>query len=214
MRISLSRRLTETAPDSVFTRQAVGEAQESEGKFERAITEYRKVLELDPNRRGVHFRLGRALLRSSQDGDVVAQAIKEFEAELKADPTNANAAYELGEIHRKRGDLEAARVMFEQAVRYYPGFEQAQLGLGGVLTSLGQPDAAVPHLRTAISLNDGNEVAYYRLGQAYRALGQTDEMRKALADFQRLRSSERRVTAEGAGQEQVTAQQVGSASEP
>ncbi len=208
------QKLTLSAPESVFARQTVGEAHESEGRYEQAIAEYRKVLELDPRRRGIHFRLGRALVRSSDEPDVIAKAMKEFEAELRADPTNANAAYELGELQRKQGDLEAAGRMFAQAVKYYPEFEQAQLGLGGVLTNLGRPAEAVSHLKAAIALNADSEVAYYRLAQAHRDLGQNDEMRQALADFQRVRSSQRPTTAAGAAQEQVTAQQVDAETTP
>ena len=202
------QKLSQTAPDSVWTRQAAGEAYEADGQFERAIAEYRKVLELEPNRRGIHFRVGRALLRSSGDPEVIGQAMRELEAELKADPTNANAAYELGEIHRTRGEMEEARQRFEEAVKFYPEFEQAQLALGGVLTSLGKPALAVAHLRTAISLNGANDVSYYRLAQAYRALGQTEEMKEALASYQRLRSAQSAKTAAGASNEQVTAQQA------
>lgn len=202
------RKLSRTAPDSVWTSQAAGEAYESEGQFQRAISEYRKVLERDPNRRGIHYKLGRALLSSSQDPAVVKQAIDEFELELKADPTNANAAYELGEIHRTAGDLERAQALFDQAVEAYPGFEQAQLALGGVFTSLGKPELALAHLRTAISINDENEVSYYRLGQAHRALGQTAEMREALNNFQRLRKAQKQQSAAGASNEPVTAQQA------
>jgi tetratricopeptide (TPR) repeat protein len=204
-----AQKLSQTAPDSIWTRQAAGEAYEADGQLERAVAEYRKVLELDPNRRGIHFRLGRALLRESEEPDTVAQAMQEFEAELKADPTNANAAYELGEIQRTRGELEPARARFEQAVEHYPEFEQAQLALGGVLTSLGKPALAVAHLRSAISLNDKSDVAYYRLAQAHRALGETAEMKAALESFQRLRSEQNQRTAAGASNEQVTAQRVG-----
>ncbi len=132
----------------------------------------------------------------------------ELTAELELDPTNANAAYELGEIHRTRGELEQARGLFAQAVEHYPEFDQAQLALGGVLTTLGRPELAIAHLKTAISLNPLSEVAYYRLGQAHRALGETAEMRAALAEFQRLRSSQNRQMATGAMNEQVTEQRI------
>ena len=202
------RKLSRTAPDSIWTSQAAGEAHEAEGRFQRAIAEYRKVLDRDPHRRGIHYKLGRALLSSSQDPAAVKQAGGEFELELKADPTNANAAYELGEIHRTAGDLERAQALFDQAVEAYPGFEQAQLALGGVFTSLGKPELALAHLRTAISINDENEVSYYRLGQAHRALGQTAEMRQALNNFQRLRKAQKQQNAAGASNEPVTAQQA------
>ena len=136
----------------------------------------------------------------------------QFELELTADPTNANAAYELGEIHRESGEMEKARALFEQAVATYPGFEQAQIALGGVLTSLGQPELALAHLRTAIAINGRNEVSYYRLAQAHRALGETVEMRKALNTYQELRSGQATPTVAGVSHEPVTAQRISSES--
>ncbi len=200
--------LSRAAPDSVWTRQAAGEAYESEGQYERAAAEYRKALEINPRQRGVRYRLGRALLRGSKELEALDAAIEQFELELEADPTNANAAYELGEIYRESGEMDKARSLFEQAVAAYPGFEQAQIALGGVLTSLGQPGLALAHLRTAIAINGRNEVSHYRLAQAHRALGETDEVRKALDTYQRLRSSQSPRTAAGVSHERVTAQQV------
>lgn len=201
-------RLSRSAPDSVWTKQAAGEAYESEGNYERAVAEYRAALEIHPAQRGIRYRLGRALLRSSQETGAVAAAVREFEAELRADPTNANAAYELGEIFRQAGELEAALPRFRQAADAYPGFEQARIALGGVLASLGRAEEALEHLRAAIDINPRNDVTYYRLAQAQRMLGRTDAARASLEQYQRLRASQSRRTASGASNEQVTAQRA------
>src|SRR5262249_10325568 len=98
-------KLAEVAPDSLWLHLASGEAYESQGRLDVAIREYKEVLSLRPNRPGVHYRIGRALLARSKlsTGDKVSEpeVLKEFEEELRLDPTNANAAYEAGEIHRK-----------------------------------------------------------------------------------------------------------------
>lgn len=206
--------LSRAAPDSVWTKQAAGEAYESDGQYERAAAEYRKALEINPGQRGIHYRLGRALLRGSEEPEAIELATREFERELSADPTNANAAYELGEIHRNSGEMERARSLFEQAVKSYPGFEQAQIALGGVLTSLGQPELALAHLRTAIAINGSNDVSYYRLAQAHRALGQTEEMHEAFDNYRKLRTPQAQRTAAGASNEPVTAQHAAPEAEP
>lgn len=185
------RKLSDVAPASVWRRQAAGEAFESQGNYELAIQEYRQVLSLDPSRPGIHYRVGRALLASSLDANA-PQAAKEFEQELQLDSTNANAAYELGEIHRKAARLGEAQNLFELALKTYPDFEEARLGLAGVLIAQQKPELALPHLHKAISLNPENEVAYYRLVQVHRALGNGAEQQKALAEFQRLRSEKSR----------------------
>jgi len=188
-------KLAQVAPDSVWMHQAAGEANESQGFYDAAIREYRLVLAKDPRRPGLHFRVGRSLLsRSKQDSpgaDTLAtreEAVKEFEQELALDPTNANAAYELGELHRKSGRIDRARELFEAAVKQYPDFEDARIGLGRVLIASGKPELAVPHLVKAVSLNPESEVAYYQLSLGYRALGIVAEQEKALTALERIRN--------------------------
>src|SRR5215470_15875298 len=184
-------KLAEVAPDSLWLHLAAGEANESQGRADAAIQEYKEVLSLQPNRPGVHYRIGRALLarakQSTDDAVSEAEALKEFEQEMRLDPTSANAAYEAGEIHRKSARLDRAAELFSQAVKYYPDFEEALVALGRTLVSLGKAGEALAPLRKAISLNAANEVSWFQLAQAQRALGDTEEQRKALAEFQRLR---------------------------
>ena len=193
------QRLLEVAPNSVWRYQASGELFESQGHYDLAIAQYRRVLSLDPNRPGIHYRLGRALL--ARAGTFEAQsapagtleALKEFQRELELDATNANAAYEAGEICRKLTQFDKAREYFEMALKHYPDFEDAQIGLGRVLIALGKPELALPHLLRAISLNPDNEVSYYQLALVYRASGNAAEQQKALAEFQRLRAQRARL---------------------
>ncbi|MGH9338983.1 MAG: tetratricopeptide repeat protein [Acidobacteriota bacterium] len=215
------RKLSEVASDSVWMHQAAGDMYESQGSHELAITEYRHILALDPGRPGVHFRLGRALVahsqRSNTPAELQAEAMTEFERELHLDPTNANAAYELAEMHRKRGQLDKAHEFFQMALTDYPDFEEAQIGLGRVLMGLGKPDLALAHLRKALSLNPENEVPYYQLSQVHKVLGNTAEQQRALAEFLRLRnqkSSRRKSMKEAFSPREVTRQEVDSEPAP
>jgi tetratricopeptide (TPR) repeat protein len=209
-------RLATVAPDSVWLRQAAGEANESQGLYDAALREYREVLAAAPRRPGIHFRIGRVLLERSTGEvsgpgvlDDVREARKAFEEELAVDPTNANAAYELAEMHRQAGEPEPARKLFEQAVTHYPGFEHALVGLGRTLTALGRPAEALPHLKAALKANPENDVAYYQVAQAYMALGNTAEQEKALAEFNRVRSlAARRTTVVPETRRDVTPQML------
>ena len=182
------RKLSQVAPDSVWMHQAAGEAHESQGHYDLAIGEYRKVLAMDPGRPGIHFRLGRVLLARPQGARSQDEALKEFAQELQFDPTNAAAAYEAGEIHRKIGQLDNAQNYFRIAVEEYPDFEEARIGLGRVLIALKQPEKAFPHLEKALSLNPENEVSHYQLSLVYKALGNAAGQEKELSEFQRLRT--------------------------
>lgn len=206
--------LAAAAPDSLWVHLAAGEANESQGFDEAAVKDYRAVLAIDPRRPGVHYRIGRVLLaRSARDGGAGtdADALKAFELELEIDPTNANAAYEAGEIQRKAGDLAKARASFETALKHYPEFEDALIGLARTLIGLKEPALAVTHLKKATALNDRSEVAFYQLAQAYAALGDTASQQKALEAFQALRAASESTAAPPAfSRSEVTKQKLES----
>ncbi len=208
------QKLARVAPASVWRHQAEAEAYESQGSNDAAISEYRQVLSADPRRPGIHYRIGRTLLarsRQSNTPDDVAAAAKEFSQELEVDPGNANAAYELGEIHRNAGEFDEAQKFFALAVQHHPDFEEAQLGLAAVLMSQQKPDVALPHLQKAVSLNAGNEVAWYRLSQVQGMLGHEAEQKKAFAEFQRRRnqkSSQQEAGKQIFSPDEVTRQQL------
>jgi tetratricopeptide (TPR) repeat protein len=184
-------KLKVVAPTSIWRHQAAAEAYESEGSTDSAIREYHEVLKLDPRRPKIHYRIGRTLLarwQLTRNPEAQTQAAQEFEQELQLDPGNANASYELAEIHRQRNELDQARQLFESALQYYPDFEEAHVGLATTLIAQQKPDLALPHLQKAVALNADDEVAWYRLGLVDRTLGRTEELNKALTQFERLRS--------------------------
>lgn len=185
------QKLASVAPDSVWRLQASAELFETEGQYDAAIASYRKILDREPRRPGIHFRLGRSLLaraRAQNEPGSSTEGLKEFEQELEIDPTNANAAYEAGELCRKAWELNKARELFEMALKHYPDFQEAHVGLGRVLLAQKKADLALPHLQKAVSLDREDEVAYYQLAAAYRQIGNVTEQKKAIAQFNTLRA--------------------------
>ena len=91
-------------------------------------------------------------------------------------------------MHRKAGELEPARKLFEQALTYYPAFDHALVGLARTLIALNRPAEAVPHLRAALKQNPENEVACVSARAGLPGAGNTAEQEKALAEFNRVRS--------------------------
>ena len=78
-----------------------GEALEMQGQWDQALDEYRRVLGMNPNLPGIHYRLGRLLLSKPRSSTTLSEAQHEFEEELKIDPANAGAEYILGELARQ-----------------------------------------------------------------------------------------------------------------
>ena len=182
-------KLAQVAPTSVWRHLAAAEAHESQGSYDQAIAEYREVVQLEPRRPGIHYRIGRSLMgrfwqRHSPDDPPAAE--KEFEQELQIDPGNANSAYELGEMRRKVRQFDDAQHYFEQALQHYPDFPEAQLGLAAVLLEKKMPAQALLHAQRAVALDPENEVAWYRLAQIQKTLGNSGEQQKALSEYRRL----------------------------
>lgn len=186
------QRLGTVAPQSLWARLAAAEAYESQGSTEAAVAAYREVLTLDPHRPSVHYQLGRTLLahsRQTASTQEVDEALHEFSQELVNDPGNGNAAYEIGELERGRGNLEQAQKYFEMALEHYPQFEEAHVGLAAVLLARHHPEQAREHLQKAVALNPDDSVAWYRLALVERTLGNEKEQQTAMAEFQRARRS-------------------------
>jgi predicted Zn-dependent protease len=182
-------KLRDKAPDSVWMLQAKAEAQESEKQYDLALTSFESVLRLEPRRPGVHYRMGRVYLarfeqlRESKDRDLAAD---QFRAELALDAFNSNAGYELAQIDYDLGNLEQARRQFETLIERRPEFEQARVGLAGILIETHKPGEAAAQLKRAIELDPNDEVAWYRLARALRLTGDAQGQKTALAEFQRL----------------------------
>lgn len=212
------KKLSDVAPNSVWRNEAAGEAYQSQGAYQQAITAYENVLKSNPATPGIHFRLGRVYqehFRSTRSEQDIAAAMREYSLELEVDPRNANAAYEIAEIHRMQGDLASAEKYFKMAVNYYPDFQEAQVGLGATLSSMDKASEALAHLEKGVRLNPGDEIGWYRLSQVQRKLGNTEEQQRALVEFRRLheKANQSPPTQELFSPNEVSKQQIDPASE-
>jgi tetratricopeptide (TPR) repeat protein len=183
---ALMTKLAHTAPDSAWTHYANGQVQEGLDRFGAAEQEYRKALERDPRLSGPHYRLGRVMLNAPRTPDSIPRAQSEFEQELAISPRNADAEFELGEIERERGNLDAALGHFERALDAHLEFEEAQVGIARVLLNLGRTAEAIPHLTVAARLDPGNKLPHYLLASAYKSLGNTAAAAQEIAVYKAL----------------------------
>jgi tetratricopeptide (TPR) repeat protein len=184
--LKLSRRLFDVAPESVWMHLTLAQVHEAEKHYDVAIAEYRTALKMDPQLHGAHFDLGRALLlKGGSTENYEHEAFQEFEQELALNPKSADAEYEIGEIYRRRGQLDDARDHFSKAVQYLAEFENAQIGLAKTLMSLNEPRQALPHLLQAVHINSRNEVSHFLLARVYQSLGDSPDQQKEMALYQK-----------------------------
>ena len=177
-----AQQLAMTAPNSIEGRKLNAEALEAQGKWDSAQKEYKAVLAQNPQEPGIHFLLGRLLLSNPDAGPTAGQeAKKEFQEELKIDPSNAGAEYVLGEMARQDSQWDDAIEHFFKATQLDAGFGDAYLGLGTALLSAKKFTDAIPPLQTAVKLEPRNPGAHYNLATALTRAGRKEEADKEFA---------------------------------
>ncbi len=174
-----SQDLAATSPASPQAQQLDAEAFESQGNWDKAAAEYKRILEQNPRLPGIHYRLGRIFLaKTPADAE---EAKKEFDAELTIDPSNASAEFMLGEMERQAGQWDQAAAHFSRASKIDEGFAEAYLALGMSLNSAGKfPDAIAP-LQTYVKMQPADPAGHYQLGTAYARSGHKQEAEKEMA---------------------------------
>ncbi|MGB6974246.1 MAG: tetratricopeptide repeat protein [Terracidiphilus sp.] len=166
MAMRAARELQAKHPDSYQAQRLQAESLESQGKNDQAATLYRKILKNHPNVPGIHYHLGQIALAEAGDAGSTDAAQQEFEKELAVDPTDASAAFILGELARRKGDWSRAVEYFTRATHLDVGFSEAYLALGMSLAGEGKFSLAKPALEHYVKLEPNDPAGHYQLAVA------------------------------------------------
>jgi tetratricopeptide (TPR) repeat protein len=175
-----SQELAAVAPTSYQALELNGEALETQGKWKEAKQQYEEVLAQHPDLPGIHYRLGRIILSEPPTATTAEDARKEFEAELKIDPSNAGAEYVLGELARQTEQWDVAIEHFERATELDAKFQEAYRGLGMSLNAAGKFAEAVPPLERYVKLEPRDPAGHYQLAIAYARSGHQEQAQREM----------------------------------
>lgn len=168
-----SHELATKAPDSPQAQQLEAEGFESQGDWDKAVTQYKTILEKNPTRHGIHYRLGRLYLtRTPPD---IENAKKELGEELKVDPNSAAAEFLLGEIARQGGAWDEAIAHYGKAAKLDEGFSEAYLALGMSMNSANKFADAVAPLERYVKMQPDDPAGHYQLATAYARTGRKQD---------------------------------------
>lgn len=181
--LSLLGQLLSTAPDSIPAHQLMAETEENAENYEKAAAEYRWIEQQRPELPGIHYALGRMLLKTGDRDGAAAQ----FAAELRLDPDHPGANAELGAILVDEEKLQEGIVLLERALRLDPDLWPAHRELGKALLMKKDYARAEAELRKA-TVDDPDGMAYYQLGILYRAQGRTDLAKKMFSRTMQLKA--------------------------
>ena len=190
-------KLNEIDADSVWAHEISGEVMESMKNYDGALLEYKKAVELAPQRAGTHYLLGNAYwyLR------LWDSATEQFRAELSNDPSNCNAQWKIANIGlEQREDPAQALTGIDHALATCPHLTEARVDRGRALLRLERNAEAITELQLALKADPGEAQAHFLLAQALRAVGCEHQAKAEMQIFSELEESARAKTTERAKQ--------------
>jgi tetratricopeptide (TPR) repeat protein len=190
-----AQELMQKAPSSPEAETLIAEAFQAQGKWDDATAQYRKILEQKPNQQGIHYQLGRILLSKPLDATVTEEATKEFEAELKINPTSPAAEFMLGDLAWRNQKADEAIQHFSRATQFDAAMAEAYLGLGMALNTAGKYSEAIAPLKKYTEMDPSDPAGYYQLATAYARTGNKPEADRLLALQRQLEKDRPRTVA-------------------
>jgi eukaryotic-like serine/threonine-protein kinase len=155
------------------------------GRFEEAIAEGKRAIELDPLSPIINADLGQNLYTARRYDEAIAQLRKT----LEIDPTFYYAHYNLGMALQRKGDVPAAIVEYRKAQQLSDDLFVPVL-LASAKAQSGDKDAAIQMLAELEELSQHRYVISYWRTLLYLSLGNRDEairrLEQAIADNESL----------------------------
>jgi tetratricopeptide (TPR) repeat protein len=158
--------------------EASGEAAYGCGRFDEAIADFRRALELNPTVALTHVNLGTVLNNRGRPDEAIAECRKA----LEYDPRCATAHFNLGLAMRDRGRIDEAIGHLKEASKIDPQLAAAYNALGNILEKQGRIDQAMENLHKALEVDPNFMSAHNNLGSCLRSRGRAQE---AIVEFEK-----------------------------
>jgi|SRR5487761_456146 len=170
-----AHKLLRTAPSSAEAQELIAEAMVARNQLDEAAAEYEKILQKYPSEPGIHYQLGRIIMSKPPTAATAEDAKKEFEAELKVDPTSSTAEFMLGDLAWKAQNWDEAIDHFSRATKLDGSLAEAFLGLGIAFNGDGKYSEAVAPLEKYVRMDTADPAGHYQLAIAYARTGQKEK---------------------------------------
>jgi tetratricopeptide (TPR) repeat protein len=144
-----------------------GLAYASKGAYDKAIADFNRALEQDPQFASALTNRGE-MLRLKGD---LERAFADFTQALKVDPKHAPAFLNRGRVFRLKGRIDRALNDFTQAHRLDPKSADVLVNRGNAFSDAGQQDKAIADYTEALKLDPNLALAYMNRGLAHAKKG-------------------------------------------
>jgi tetratricopeptide (TPR) repeat protein len=139
----------------------------SDMKYEDAGRLVQQILKEDPKDEvalRVHADL--LIIAGGAENGAAALALLQDQANKNPNDMNPSLRFQMGRAYRLKGDLDAARAQFSEALRMHRNYTQAQYELAEIALAQHRPDEALAQANSVLSANPGD-----RHGRLLRAQG-------------------------------------------
>jgi tetratricopeptide (TPR) repeat protein len=155
------------------------------GRFDAAIEEIKKAVEIKPDRARTYRLWGVVLMSQGR----LAEAERKIRRSIELKPDDCQAHWNLAKIAMLEGRHEEAREIYLKAIEIDPFYMPARLDFAGLLLEMGQVDEAVNQLTEAAEIEPNAPAVLIAFSRALATAGRLHEAvsaaRKALEVGQR-----------------------------
>ncbi|MCS7061568.1 MAG: tetratricopeptide repeat protein [Anaerolineae bacterium] len=126
--LSLLKRAHELRPEDEDAALNLGGAYLMSGRHREAIPVLEQAIQRTPDSARLWISLGAAYLGNPilADDEQQLKALSAFQRALQIDPFAPSAAYNMGLVHRDRGEIDLAIAAFRRALKSDPGDQDAR----------------------------------------------------------------------------------------
>jgi protein O-mannosyl-transferase len=190
-RISIWQDTVDKRPNNATAHNNLGAALGNAGRFEEAISEFKKSIEINPNDRHARANVGAMIINIEAQnenpdyekmynniGAVLAEqkrpryGIPYLEKAIEMNPDHAKALYNMGVINARSGNFDTAVHYYGEAVKRDPDYVMAHNNLGAAYFSLKQFARAVEHYERAAELDPTSDEIQNNLRMALARQGE------------------------------------------
>ncbi len=160
------------------------EALVAQNRMDDAIKEVEKAIQADPDRRDLKLFLANLDARAER----YDAAVQIFQGLLEKDPKNAAMLYSLGEVYRRKGDLNTAIDKFRLSSQAAPNDPRPLLQLALVMDGTGRSDQSQPIYEQILKIQPDNPVALNNLAYSKAEKGVDLDVAQTMAQRARQKA--------------------------
>lgn len=179
-------RINQIDPNSVIAHEISGEIDESMHNYDGALVEYKKAVNMAPQKPGTHLHMGNVYWVMGK----WESAESEFRAELANDPTNCSVRWKLADATLEAGGPpKEALSELNRAIDRCPDLMQAHVDRARAFIRLNKPNDALSDLLMAEKDSPNEPSIHFLLATAYRAQGDMAKAQQERHVYEHLQSA-------------------------